>query len=58
MQLQKDLPRNVYSIGLTGGIASGKSHISRYLEAEGAVLIDCDKLGHRAYLPGTPGYQK
>jgi len=42
-----------YVIGLTGGSASGKSSIARHLENLGAGVIDCDKLGHRAYEPGT-----
>ena len=40
-------------IGLTGGIASGKSTAARYLKGKGAHLIDADQLGHRAYEPGT-----
>ena len=36
-----------YIIGLTGGSASGKSSIARYLETLGAGVIDCDKLGHK-----------
>jgi phosphopantetheine adenylyltransferase/dephospho-CoA kinase len=39
-------------IGLTGGIASGKSTAARYLQNKGAHLIDADKLGHQAYEPG------
>ena len=34
-----------YIIGLTGGIASGKSAICKRLEGLGAVSVDCDKLG-------------
>jgi phosphopantetheine adenylyltransferase/dephospho-CoA kinase len=45
-------------IGLTGGIASGKSTASQLLQSLGAVIIDADKLGHRVYEPGTPGFQK
>lgn len=45
-------------IGLTGGIASGKSTASKLLQALGAVIIDADKLGHRVYEPGTTGFQK
>ncbi|MBN1862529.1 MAG: dephospho-CoA kinase [Dehalococcoidales bacterium] len=33
-------------IGLTGGIASGKSTVSRFLAELGAVVIDADKIGH------------
>ena len=40
-------------IGLTGGIASGKSTLSQYARARGAHVIDADLLGHRAYEPGT-----
>jgi phosphopantetheine adenylyltransferase/dephospho-CoA kinase len=44
----------VIVIGLTGGIASGKSTAARYLQGKGAHLIDADQLGHRAYEPGMP----
>ncbi len=37
-------------IGLTGGIASGKSTISKFLADLGAVVIDADKLGHQFLL--------
>jgi phosphopantetheine adenylyltransferase/dephospho-CoA kinase len=40
-------------IGLTGGIAAGKSTVSEALRGAGAVLIDADKVGHEAYRPGT-----
>ena len=40
-------------IGLTGGIASGKSTVSRILKDLGATILDADKIGHEAYLPNT-----
>lgn len=40
-------------IGLTGGIAAGKSTVSEALRESGAVVIDADKVGHDAYRPGT-----
>ena len=43
-------------IGLTGGIASGKSTAVKHLESLGARVIDCDRLGHRAYDPGTASF--
>ena len=43
-------------IGLTGGIASGKSTAAEYLGRLGARVVDCDRLGHRAYDPGTPSF--
>lgn len=45
-------------IGLTGGIASGKSTAAEILRELGASIIDGDRLGHRSYEPGTPGFQK
>uniref|UniRef100_A0A8R1EES9 RRM domain-containing protein n=1 Tax=Caenorhabditis japonica TaxID=281687 RepID=A0A8R1EES9_CAEJA len=40
-------PGAPYVIGLAGGIASGKSHIGKYLkEKHGFEVIDCDKLAH------------
>ncbi|XP_053387502.1 bifunctional coenzyme A synthase-like isoform X2 [Mercenaria mercenaria] len=47
-----------YIIGLTGGIASGKSSVCKRLEGQGAKIVDCDKLGHKAYIKGTPGFDK
>ncbi len=38
-------------IGLTGGIGTGKSTVSRFLSELGAVIIDADKVGHEALLP-------
>ncbi|KAK2820465.1 hypothetical protein Q5P01_023424 [Channa striata] len=52
------LPPLPYVIGLTGGSGSGKSSIARQLEALGAVRIDCDKLGHEVYQPGTAAYRR
>ncbi|MEX0942677.1 MAG: dephospho-CoA kinase [Pseudomonadales bacterium] len=46
------------TICLTGGLASGKSTASRFLESKGAYIIDADQLGHRVYDTGTQGYLK
>lgn len=43
-------------IGLTGGIASGKSTAAKHLASLGASVIDADLLGHRAYEPGTDAH--
>ena len=43
-------------IGLTGGIASGKSTAARYLMKNGALVMDGDVLGHRAYEPATAAF--
>ena len=42
-------------VGLTGGIGSGKSEVSRRLAAYGAVVIDADKIAREVVEPGTPG---
>ncbi len=44
-------------IGLTGGIASGKSVVSQMLADRGALVIDADKVGHEAYAPGSGCYE-
>ena len=45
-------------IGLTGGIASGKSAITQWLAKQGAYVIDADKLGHRAYESGSQAFDE
>lgn len=46
---------DMYLIGLTGGIASGKSTIAGRFAEHGAVVIDADVLSREAVEPGTPG---
>jgi dephospho-CoA kinase len=41
-------------IGLTGGIGTGKSTVSRFLSELGVVIIDADKVGHEALMPDCP----
>jgi phosphopantetheine adenylyltransferase/dephospho-CoA kinase len=48
----------VYVIGLTGGIASGKSSIAKRLEKLGAEIINADIVGHSVYEPGTRAYNE
>ena len=45
-------------IGLTGGIASGKSTIATYLKELGAYIIDADKIAREIVLPGCPAYRE
>ncbi len=42
-------------VGLTGGIACGKSTVARYLADAGAVVIDADRLAWESLAPGSPG---
>jgi dephospho-CoA kinase len=42
-------------VALTGGIATGKSHVRMQFEALGVPTIDADLLARQAVAPGTPG---
>ena len=42
-------------VGLTGGIASGKSAVAERLAELGAVIVDSDLLAREVVAPGTPG---
>lgn len=55
-QTNPALPEHPYIVGLTGGIASGKSNIASDLEQLGAGRVDCDLLAHHVYRPGAPGH--
>jgi len=41
-------------IGLTGGIASGKSAVANMLRDRGAAVVDADEIARRVVEPGTP----
>jgi dephospho-CoA kinase len=43
-------------VGLTGGIASGKSMVAAGLAARGAIIIDADVLAREVVEPGTPAF--
>jgi dephospho-CoA kinase len=45
----------VLRVGLTGGIGSGKSEVSKRLAAQGAVVIDADAIAREVVAPGTDG---
>ena len=45
-------------IGLTGGIASGKSTVARMLRELGAQVIDADEVARFVVEPGQPAYQR
>ena len=45
-------------VGLTGGIGSGKSEVSRRLAALGAVVLDADVAARAVVEPGTPGLKR
>lgn len=45
------------TVGLTGGIGSGKSTVAKMLAELGAPSFDADKVGHDIYNPGGPAYK-
>ena len=47
----------MFTIGLTGGIGSGKSTVAGVLNDLGAKLVDADRVGWEVYRTGTGGYR-
>lgn len=43
-----------FRVGLTGGIAAGKSAVAELWRQRGATVVDSDALAHAALAPGTP----
>ncbi|HUH07330.1 MAG TPA: dephospho-CoA kinase [Egibacteraceae bacterium] len=48
----------MFLVGLTGGVASGKSTVAARLVKHGAELIDADEIAREVVLPGTPTWKK
>jgi dephospho-CoA kinase len=46
------------NVGLTGGIACGKSTVAKMFVKNGAYLIDFDKLAHKVQEPGKPAWKE
>lgn len=46
------------NLGLSGGIGSGKSTVSRILKTLGAIIIDADKIAREVVEPGTDGLRQ
>ncbi len=51
-------PLPMLKVGLTGGIASGKSVVGEMLVALGAHLVQADRIAHQLMLPGQPVYNE
>jgi len=45
-------------VGLTGGVASGKTTVSQILKEEGAYIIDADQMARELVRPHTPAWKK
>jgi dephospho-CoA kinase len=48
----------VLLVGLTGGIASGKTSVSAMLAERGAEIVDADLIARQVVMPGEPAWQK
>lgn len=48
----------MFVVGLTGGIASGKSLVSSHFEERGIAVVDADVIAHEIVEPGSPGLQE
>ncbi|CAH1104390.1 unnamed protein product [Psylliodes chrysocephalus] len=58
IQKNSNIPNIPYVIGLTGGIASGKSGVTKHMQNLGAEIINCDLIGHECYKPGKLCYKE
>ena len=47
----------IFRVGLTGGIASGKSTVAKMFGELGCVVIDADGIVRDLYRPGAPGHR-
>ena len=56
--LNRENHATVLTIGLTGGIGSGKSEASGILRELGALVIDADIVGHETYRNGQPAWDE
>ncbi len=54
---QEALCKN-YGIAITGGVASGKSSVTKLLSSWGYLCIDADQLSRKAVVPGSPALKK
>ncbi len=49
--------REILHVGLTGGIASGKTTVARILSEHGAFVLHADELAHEVIAPGGVAYE-
>lgn len=53
-----DSPAGIFRVGLTGGIASGKTSVANMFADLGALLIDTDIIARDVVTPGRPGLRR
>ncbi|NDF86401.1 MAG: dephospho-CoA kinase, partial [Gammaproteobacteria bacterium] len=44
----------MFKVGLTGGIASGKTRVAEFFAARGVPVIDSDQIAREIVAPGAP----
>ena len=49
---------DMFVVGLTGGIGTGKTEVSKLLQELGAAVVDADKVAHEVYRRGAPGWHE
>src|SRR5947207_8048954 len=58
MRMRSRCGADVLRIGLTGGVACGKSTVGAMLVEHGAHLLKADELSHELMQPGTAAYEQ
>ncbi|KAL0587729.1 hypothetical protein ABG067_002748 [Albugo candida] len=53
-----EMGNSVVAIGLTGGIATGKSTVSKIFQEAGAIIVDADVIARKVVDPGKPAYRR
>jgi len=56
--LARSFPKSMLKVGLTGGIAAGKSVVGEMFTALGAHLVQADRIAHSLMQPGEPVYNE
>ena len=57
-EVPDEAPRKVLKVGLTGGIAAGKSLVGEMFAALGAHVIQADEISHQLMQPGQAVYRE
>ncbi len=50
------MPKAILKVGLTGGLATGKTHVAAMLAKLGCRVLSADEVGHEVLLPGGEAY--
>lgn len=56
--MQNNKKSTLKILGLTGGIAAGKSTVSAFLKKKKGYILDCDKISHQVILKNNPAFRE